>query len=362
MRMGFRCERKWARPAWAATIIAVMGSTWPSPATIGMAAEKPTRLPEVTVVADRGSLAPDAPSLTVLDTSVLPIGGQASVGSLSGLAPNLSVAGSGVRGYGDVTTMRGTANTPFFSSPGTVVYLDDVPLGSTFAQGSSLWGSRAVDVLRGPRATSFGFNAPGGVIRVQTPVPGNDYRASASASYGSFEAQSYEVTASGPIIKDRLALSLFGYHDFNEGFMENTFLDKKADERDALGGRAVLRWTPTDDWDIRLTASAERFDDGAQPITTLDSPDRYQTASDLDSITQLDSQMQALRVERKFDWGNIVSITAHQDWDLDPNTVDLDLSSANLLSGQIPGFYIAPTAEKLPNDLTKMGNLIVPPE
>lgn len=150
MRMGSRCERKWARPAWWAAIIAVMGSAWGAPGNIGMAPEGSTRLPEVTVVADRGATVPDASSLTVLDTSVLPIGNQASLGSLSGLAPNLSVAGSGVRGYGDVTTMRGTANTPFFSSPGTVVYLDDVPLGPTFAQGGSFWGSRAIDVLRGP--------------------------------------------------------------------------------------------------------------------------------------------------------------------------------------------------------------------
>ncbi len=313
---------------------------------VPVAAETNAPVAVVTVVGAREGAPPAGPSLTVLDTSVLPIGNQVEVRSLSGLAPNFSVADSGVRAFGDVTTMRGTANTPFFGSPGTVVYLDDVPLGPTFAQGGSLWDPRRVDVLRGPRSTAFGFNAPGGVVRAQTALPGNDYRASASFGYGSFDAQSYEVTASGPVVKDRLSLALHGYHEYSEGFIENTFLNKRADERDALGGRGVLRWTPTEEWDIRLTVSAERFDDGAQPITPLDPEDRYQVESDLDAITQLDTQMQALRIERRFDWGRVVSITARQDWDLDPNTVDLDLSPANLLAGYvIPGLPIDPIAD-----------------
>lgn len=327
-----------------AALLAARAIGVPADAAIAVEGDGPVAV--VTVTGERADHGGAAPSLTVLDTSVLPIGNQVEVSALTALAPNLSIANSGVRAFGDVTTIRGTANTPFFSSPGTVVYLDDVPLGPTFAQGGSLWDPRRVDVLRGPRGTAFGFNAPGGVIRAQTAPPGNDYHASASAGYGSFESQSYEVTASGPVVKDRLSLSLHGYHEFNEGYIENTFLNKKADERDALGGRAVLRWTPTEDWDIRLTLSAERFDDGAQPITALNSPDRYQTESDLDAITQLDTQMQALRVERRFDWGNIVSITARQDWDLDPNTVDLDLSAANLLAGYvIPGLPIDPIAD-----------------
>lgn len=319
------------------------GVLWPLG---GMGAENGAPVAVVTVVGEREEGAAPAPSLTVLDTSVLPIGNQVEVRSLTALAPNLSVADSGVRAFGDVTTMRGTANTPFFSSPGAVVYLDDVPLGPTFAQGGSLWDPRRLDVLRGPQSTSFGFNAPGGVIRAQTALPGNDYHARASFGYGSYDSQSYEVGASGPVVKDRLSLSLFGYHDYSEGFIENTFLNKRADERDALGGRMVLRWTPTEDWDIRLTLSAERFDDGAQPITPLDPKDRYQVESDLDAITQLDTQMQALRVERRFDWGRVVSITSRQDWDLDPNTVDLDLSPNNLLAGYvIPGFPIDPIAD-----------------
>ena len=61
-----------------------------------------------------------------------------SLANLSGLAPNFSVVTSDTRGYGDIISMRGSANTLFFSPPAVGMVVDDVPMGETSSYPSGL--------------------------------------------------------------------------------------------------------------------------------------------------------------------------------------------------------------------------------
>ena len=56
---------------------------------------------------------------------------------LSELIPNFSKTDTGIGSFGDVVSIRGLTNTPFFSSPSVVQYVDDVPSGNVFSHTSS---------------------------------------------------------------------------------------------------------------------------------------------------------------------------------------------------------------------------------
>src|SRR5439155_443004 len=86
-----------------------------------------------------------------------------------------------------------------------------------------------------------------------------DYRAGASEA--TFNTQQYRALVQGPLVKGALNLSLTGQYSTSDGFIQNTFLQSHADEREGFNGRASMRWTPNDNWDVRFTATADRFND-----------------------------------------------------------------------------------------------------
>ena len=56
---------------------------------------------------------------------------------LADLIPNYSKTDTGIGSFGDVSSMRGLTNTPFFSSPSVIQYVDDVPSGNIFSHTTS---------------------------------------------------------------------------------------------------------------------------------------------------------------------------------------------------------------------------------
>lgn len=80
---------------------------------------------------------------------------------LSGALPGFNVVTSDTRGYGDVISMRGSAETPCFSSPSVGMMVDDVPQGEVFGYPAGLLDLAQVRLLRGPQGAAFGRNKNG---------------------------------------------------------------------------------------------------------------------------------------------------------------------------------------------------------
>ena len=191
-----------------------------------------------------------------------------------------------------------------------------------------------IEIRRGPQGTFFGRNSEAGVIEVKTRQPDNNFRTHASVAYGNYDSQDYRFSFAGPMVKDRFFISLKGGHSQRDGFMHNTFLNKNTDTRDSWVGRMALRWTPSEDWAITFGLIGEKFDDGDQRIVPL-SGDPFQVSSDFEGVTQIERNSQSFHVAHSFDWAIITSVTTRQDWSLDPNKLDLDLSSDPLFTSTI---------------------------
>jgi iron complex outermembrane receptor protein len=292
--------------------------------------EQPARpLPEVFVemrwAADLLDSQKAAQSITTVLSNRVDAGGIGSVSDLLGRVPNLSATDSAARSFGDSYGIRGAVNSRFFGNPALVLYVDDVPYGHASSYSTELFAIERVDVWRGPQATVFGKNSEAGVVNVVTRPPANRHEAGAAAAYESFDFQDYRAAVLGPIVKDRLFFGVAGNSSMRDGFLDNTNLGTEPDTQDALAGRAVLRWTPDVDWDVTVRASGERFNDGTQRMVRLGG-DPFKVASDFDGVTDIDANSQSLRIAHARENFTITSITSRREWNLDPFTLDLDLS------------------------------------
>lgn len=298
-----------------------------------MAAE-PMTLPPTLVLGDRleGTIETGAGVIAPEDVEFYQI---ETLQDLAAIAPNLYFTHSDTRGYGDNVTFRGQGNTVFFSPPAVGHYVDDVPSADAFSYPSELLGVERVLFHRGPQGSGFGRNGAAGLIEIVTARPTEEREMTLGFEYGSYDYMGVRFGSSGPLGGD-FSHTLQFYYNERDGYVKNTFLDRHTDHREAMGILANLYWTPRDDMEFRLRVLAERSRDGSQRLSALPSNmfppaftgDPFKVNSDLAGQTDMDRYQLSLHGRRDFGWGTLKSITSYQNWELDPSTVDLDLSSA----------------------------------
>lgn len=271
------------------------------------------------------TLSEKAGSTSAFTTGAVDLYQMQSVQETTGLVPNLFVASSETRGYGDSILMRGMGNTLFFSPAGVVQYIDDVPSGDVFTYSSELLSGNALTVHRGGKGTVFGRNGPAGVIEINSLKPMQEQRVEVGLEAGSFDKRAFRANISGPISGSGVAHSLTVYHNERDGYVTNATLGRETDSREARGAQYSLFFSPGE-WNARLKLVKEDINDGSQRLSSLFSPDPFAVGSDLEGETQIERGQISLHFDRELGSGVFKSITAVQDWELDPSTVDLDLS------------------------------------
>jgi iron complex outermembrane receptor protein len=124
----------------------------------------------------------------------------------------------------------------------------------------NLFDVERVEVLRGPQGTLYGAGSVGGTIRVIFAKP------NATKFEGHIEAQGSTTEHGGeggslrgainiPIATDVLALRVVGFTERTAGYVDNIrFNTKDINESTASGGRAILAFTPTDNFEVTGTA------------------------------------------------------------------------------------------------------------
>lgn len=244
--------------------------------------------------------------------------------------PNFSLMDSGSRSYLDMINVRGLTNTPLFSAPSVVFYIDDVPYAHPATYANSLYGVENIEVYRGPQGTLFGKNSYGGVFNVQTLRPTNEIKGKLSLEGGSHDSWAANAYLNGPLIKDRLYFSLSGGYARRDGFLKNSFLGIRPDNQEHTSGRASLTWKPSTRWDISLTGTIDDFNDGT-PRFVLLSGDSFKVNSDLKGKQEQNADSQALRIAYAGESYEVLSVTARRDWKLNPLLLDADLTPAPIL-------------------------------
>ena len=298
-------------------------------------------LPPVTVIGEKPDLQqPETIAAGVVAGDLFERGSYSNTRELTAIAPNTSLF-DGNNQRTPRFSLRGFRENNFLiGEPTVALYIDDVPFTDVASRGLPLYDVEQAEFYRGPQATLFGANGIGGVMNIRTMQPGNEWHGHATAGYGSYDEQSYQLSVGGPVVKDQLALGFSGLFDTQDGFVRNLVTGTRADDRESLSGRGVLRWTPTERLDIALTLSGERYRDGFIPTyyktslfpSFVSDEGMFRVRRNIDGYNNTDAFSQALRVGYDADNFKVISVTTHRDWEQDL-LQDFDFTAVELRNG-----------------------------
>ena len=135
--------------------------------------------------------------------------------------------------------------------PGVGLYLDDVYVARPQGAVLDIFDVERVEVLRGPQGTLYGRNTIGGAIKYVTKRLGNDYAATARASYGSYNQFDLVGQVTVPI-GDTFAIGGAIARYKRDGYGTNLTTGADQYDKDVLAARVSAEWTPTDAIFVRV--------------------------------------------------------------------------------------------------------------
>lgn len=191
--------------------------------------------------------------------------GSRDLRELSAFVPSFVMPNYGSR-YTSAVYVRGIGSR--VNSPAVGIYMDGVPVMSKSAFNQHLYGIDRIDIMRGPQSTLYGLNTEGGMVRVYTRNPmtyqGTDIRLGAgSRGWRNVEASHYNK------VSERLAFSLEGFYDGQNGFFRNATTHERADKMNEAGGRIRLMWRPTERLSFDAFADYQYVDQNGFPYGRL---------------------------------------------------------------------------------------------
>jgi iron complex outermembrane receptor protein len=256
---------------------------------------------------------------------------------LSGLSPNLHINNNSIQSYGDIITIRGIANTQLFGPAGVQLYIDGIPQADISTYASTLYDVESIEVLRGPQGHKFGKSVTGGAINIKTQPPSDHQINRFSASYGTFDTQKYNLKSSGPLDAEGFSYSVALQRALSDGFINNS--SGNADTSETWHGALRFSLDKGDGTKIGFGGNFEAHELGAQPLVLRGQNDFYHRSTNFDGltdeITEIERNQQFLTFESDLDDFKFYSITNRNDWEMNPNLVDLDLNLSGLQTSKI---------------------------
>src|SRR5579863_1768606 len=175
------------------------------------------------------------------------------------LVPNMTLVE--VQNVGNsFITVRGISQARN-SEPSVAVLVDGVLETNPYEFDQELADIQQIEVLKGPQGALYGRNAIGGAIIIHTVDPSDHFEGTGKLGIGNGLSEKAQVAVSGPIdsagtLKYRASLNFYN----TDGFLENTYLDRKADPYRDYSGRLRLVWKPSDQWSADLRVYRDRVD------------------------------------------------------------------------------------------------------
>ncbi|EXS71234.1 TonB-dependent receptor [Sphingobium sp. Ant17] len=127
----------------------------------------------------------------------------------------------------NLISVRGVS-TNRSQSPSIAYIVDGLALADSELFTLRTYDVARVEILKGPQGALFGRSASGGAITVATNDPGPDWGGEAAVGIGNGLSWTADGVINAPL-SDRVQVRLAGSYRNSEGFIRNSFLDKKVD-------------------------------------------------------------------------------------------------------------------------------------
>lgn len=198
-------------------------------------------------------------SITAFSENTIKELGISDITDLSKFAPNLHIVSTAGDGTGATVQMRGTVTTnPAITFEPTVgIYLDGFFIAKNTGNVFALPDLERIEVLRGPQGTLYGKNTVGGAINLISRKPSGEFKGTAAANFGNFDAIKTTTNIHLPAIGEvgagagRLASKIALVTSDRDGFFENQFqsgnglglpVSQDMSDEDSISGRVALQW------------------------------------------------------------------------------------------------------------------------
>ena len=245
------------------------GAAWSALSTFAIAQEAPQEgasgLDDVVVTARRTeeSLQRAPLAVSAFSGEQLERTGATQTTDLQGAVPNLNIVQGRASSNATNIYIRGVGQPDALQTfdPAVGVYVDDVYYSRIRGTQFDLLDLERVEVLRGPQGTLYGKNTIGGALKLVSRRPGQDFRARASAAYGSYNMVDVQGSVSGPI-SDSLALGFSALHSSRDGYVSNPVTGAEYNDKNTNAFRAALAWNPSGNLRVDLTADYSNDDAG----------------------------------------------------------------------------------------------------
>lgn len=268
------------------------------------------------VVVEETPLAADAAGTTRVRLDSTTPASTRTLGTVANRVANLHLATGGAGSFGDVTTLRGLPNTPYFSDPSVTLTFDDLPLGNTFTFPTGLFGFASAAVTRGPQGTASGRGGEAGAITLHSAEPGEHATGEVRFNAGNYETRgaAFELRTARSERADATVAAAFNER---EGYIRNTALGRDVDDQQGWSAATRLRFRPTRTSELTLQLLGNRRRDGAQPLVPIGGAP-FTVARGREGSTESDFHGEAFKAAFDTALGRLSSTTSRTEWRLSP--------------------------------------------
>ena len=271
-------------------------------------------------------------SASVLDAKALTLAGSSDIKGVSAVAPNFFMPDYGSR-YTAAAYIRGIGSR--INSPAVALYVDNVPFMHGAAYDFSFLDVSRVDVLRGSQGTLYGPGSMAGLVRVYTTDPFKGKGTDAELSFSGRNAGRSVKAVTYLHPSDRLALSVGGFYEGDNGFFRNSLTGRKADASEAGGGKLRLAARPSDQWRLDFSLAYEYSDEDACPYYLVSGDNQaqgyYQITQNRQSNYRRELLTSGFTAEFNHRGYTVASVTSWQHL-RDRFFMDQDFSAADVFS------------------------------
>jgi iron complex outermembrane recepter protein len=203
-------------------------------------------------------------SMSVVSGDSLVKSGAADITALQDKTPNLTLQIARGSNSTLIAFSRGVGQQdPLWGfEPGVALYIDDVYVARPQGAVLDIFDVERVEVLRGPQGTLYGRNTIGGAVKYVTRRLGSQFKASARASYGSYNQVDLVSQVVVPV-GDTLSFGAAVAQYWRDGFGTNLTTDAEHYNKNVLAARLSAEFTPSDNIFIRVTG--DRILDRSNP-------------------------------------------------------------------------------------------------
>ena len=270
-------------------------------------------------------------SVSALSGTLLEDAGVNLISEAAEYAPNVNMVEFTDRALSQ-PYFRGIGSGP--NNPAVTTYMDGVPQLHGYSANIELLDVTQIEFVRGAQGMLYGRNTVGGVIHVLSRSPNLlVWEGSVEGGYGTYDLWDGRIRLSGPLVRDKLGLTMAVGYASRDGFSDNDITGHDMDNREAFFSKLQFQWFPTDDWSARFILFAERDRDGdygLSDLTTLRG-NPHHVQRDFEGYSDRDILAPTMVLEYSGDSVDFVSISGLVKWETHSAT-DLDYSPLPIMT------------------------------